>query len=583
MQVAQGLYERGYITYMRTDSTSLSAEAISASRRMIAEKYGAEYVPESPRAYEKKAKGAQEAHEAIRPAGDAWRTPEQLEGELRGHDLTLYRIIYQRTLASQMVDARLNTVTVEIEAPASDGRTTQWRASGRTIVFPGFLAVYGFSGEDSDDEEESDARLPQLAEGNVLPAPELTADGHSTQPPARYTEATLVKALEDLGIGRPSTYASIMATIQDREYVFKKGSALVPTVSAFAVTNLLTTYFTHLVDYDFTAKMESDLDAIAEATQQREPWLHAFYFGNGTAGLKPLVQVALDNADPAAINAIPLGVSEDGTPIEVRNGKFGPFIKRGDDTASLPPDLPLDELTIDRAVELLNMPKGDDPIGEDPASGLPVYAKNGRFGPYVQLGDADTLPPKQKPKMASLFKDQALDTLTLDDALKLLSLPRSLGTDPADGIEITAQNGRYGPYISKEKDSRSLESEPQLFTITLDEALALLAQPKQYGRRGAPKPPLRELGEDAATGLPMVLKEGRFGPYVTDGETNASLRAGDTVEEITPERAMELLQIRREAGPAKKKKAPAKKAAAKKKAPAKKAAAKKAAPAKKKA
>ncbi|MEA3020201.1 MAG: topoisomerase, partial [Actinomycetota bacterium] len=586
MQVAQGLYERGYITYMRTDSTLLSGEAISTARRLIESNFGRDHLPDAARTYEKKAKGAQEAHEAIRPAGDTWRTPEQLDGELRGHDLTLYRIIYQRTLASQMVDARLNTVTVKIDAPAAatpdgttGGRTTEWSASGRTIIFPGFLAVYGFSGEDSDDEDESDARLPQLSEGDVLPAPELSADGHSTQPPSRYTEATLVKALEDLGIGRPSTYASIMSTIQDRGYVFKKGTALVPTSSAFAVTNLLTQYFSHLVDYDFTAKMEGDLDAIAEGAQQREPWLASFYFGNGTPGLHPLVQVALDEADPALINAIPLGVDADGNPIELRNGKFGPYVRRGEDTASVPPDLPMDELTIDRAVEFLNAPKGTDPIGEDPESGLPVYAKSGRFGPYVQLGDADTLPPKQKPKMASLFKDMALEALTVEDALKLLSLPRVVGIDPADDVEITAQNGRYGPYISKGKDSRSLTSEQELFDITIERALALLAEPKQYGRRGAPKPPLRELGDDGVSGRPMVLKEGRFGPYVTDGETNASLRAGDTVEEITPERAMELLQIRREAGPAKKKapakKAPAKKAAAKKKAPAKKAAAKK--------
>ncbi|MEN3273271.1 MAG: topoisomerase [Actinomycetota bacterium] len=563
MQVAQGLYERGYITYMRTDSTTLSAEAIGAARRVIQEKYGADHLPESPRSYEKKAKGAQEAHEAIRPSGDTWRTPEQLDGELRGNDLTLYRLIYQRTLASQMVDARLNTVTVLIDAPATDGRRTEWRASGRTVVFPGYLAVYGYSGEDTDDEDESDARLPQLAEGDVLPAPELSADGHSTQPPARYTEATLVKALEDLGIGRPSTYASIMSTIQDRNYVFKKGTALVPTSGAFAVTNLLTQYFSHLVDYDFTAKMENDLDAIAEGQQQREPWLADFYFGDGTSGLHPLVQAAIDHADPAVINAIPIGVDADGNAIEVRNGKFGPYVRRNEDTASVPPDLPLDELTIDKAVELLNAPKGEDPIGDDPESGLPVYAKSGRYGPYVQLGDAETLPPKQKPKMASLFKDMALESLTLEDALRLLSLPRVVGV-AEDGEEITAQNGRYGPYLSKGKDSRSLETEQQLFDITLEQALAIYSQPKQYGRRGAPKPPLRELGDDSVSGKPMVLKEGRFGPYVTDGETNASLRAGDTVEEITPERAMELLQIRREAGPAKKR--PAKKAAGTKKA-----------------
>ena len=347
-----------------------------------------------------------------------------------------------------------------------------------------------------------------------------------------------------------------------------------PTSGAFAVTNLLTQYFSHLVDYDFTARMENDLDAIAEGQQQREPWLNSFYFGNGTPGLKPCVQVAIDEADPAAINAIPLGVDVDGNLIEVRNGKFGPFIKRGEDTASLPPDMPLDELSIDRAVELLNMPKGDDPIGEDPETGLPVYAKNGRFGPYVQLGDAETL-GGEKPRMSSLFKTMSLETITLDDALRLLSLPRVVGVDPGDGEEITAQNGRYGPYIAKGKETRSIDTEEQLLTITLEEALAKLAEPKRRRGQGASAPPLRELGDDPATGKPVVLKEGRFGPYVTDGETNASLRVGDTVEEITAERAMELLQIRREAGPPQKKKAAAKKAPAKKKAAAKKAPAKK--------
>ena len=568
MQVAQGLYERGYITYMRTDSTTLSGEALATARSIVQETFGRDHLPDQPRVYAKKAKNAQEAHEAIRPAGDRWRSPEQLDGELRGHDLTLYRLIYQRTLASQMVDARLNTVTVKIDAPAAGGssaaaRHTEWSASGRTVTFPGFLAVYGFSGEDAEEEGDDQARLPALAEGDALPAPELSADGHRTQPPARYTEATLVKTLEELGIGRPSTYASIMSRIQDAGYVFKKGQALVPTWDAFAVVNLLTGHFAELVEFDFTARMEDDLDEIAAGRQQREPWLHRFWFGNGTPGLTDLVQRALAEADPALINAVAIGTDENREPVVVRNGKFGPYVKRGDDTASVPQDLPPDELSFEKAMELLAAPKGDDPIGTDPDSGLPVYAKLGRFGPYVQLGDADTLPPKQKPKMASLFKDMALETITLEDALRLLSLPRVVGVDPADGEEITAQNGRYGPYIAKGKETRSLDTEPLLFDLTLEQALALLAQPKQYGRRGAPKPPLRELGDDAATGRPMVIKDGRFGPYVTDGETNASLRAGDTVEEITPERAMELLQIRRDAGPAKKK-APAKKSAAKK-------------------
>jgi DNA topoisomerase-1 len=475
-----------------------------------------------------------------------------------------------------MNDARGSTVTARIGAATSAGEQTEWTASGRTITFPGHLAVYGFGGDDASGDDDTAAKLPELVEGAELPKPEIEAEGHSTQPPARYTEATLVKALEERGIGRPSTYASIMQTIQDRGYVWKKGQALVPTSDAFAVVNLLEGHFAALVDYEFTARMEDDLDEIADRHQQREPWLHKFWFGNGSPGLKDLREKALEEADPAEINAIPLGVDEHGEPIVLRNGKYGPYIKRGEDTASVPDGIPLDELTIDRAVELLNAPKGDDPIGTDP-SGLPVYAKNGRFGPYVQLGDADTLPDGEKPKMASLFQTMTLETITLDEALKLLSLPRVVGVDPADGEEITAQNGRYGPYITKGKESRSLASEEELFTVTLDSALALLAQPKTFGRRGAPKPPLKELGDDPVSGQPIVLKDGRFGPYVTDGIHNASLRKGDTVEGISPERAAELLVLRREyeaENPKAKKKSAAKRATAKK-SPAKKAAAKK--------
>jgi DNA topoisomerase-1 len=581
MRIAQGLYERGYITYMRTDSTTLSGTAIAAARAEIAQRYGKEYVPESPRTYAKKSKNAQEAHEAIRPSGEQWRAPDQLRGELNSDDLRLYELIWQRTLASQMNDARGSTVTARIGAPTSAGEQTQWSASGRTITFPGHLAVYGFAGDDASGDDEATAKLPELVEGAELPRPAIEAEGHSTQPPARYTEATLVKALEERGIGRPSTYASIMQTIQDRGYVWKKGQALVPTSDAFAVVNLLERHFTDLVDYEFTARMEDDLDEIAERHQQREPWLHKFWFGNGTPGLKDLRDKALEEADPAEINAIPLGVDEHGEPIVLRNGKYGPYLKRGDETASVPDGLPLDELTIDRAVELLEAPKGDDPIGTDPVSGLPAYAKNGRFGPYVQLGDAETLPDGEKPKMASLFASMSLEAITLDDALKLLSLPRDVGVDPVDGEEVTAQNGRYGPYIKKGKESRSLSSEDELFTITLESALALLAQPKTFGRRGAPKPPLKELGNDPVSGQPTVLKDGRFGPYVTDGIHNASLRKGDTVETITPERAAELLVLRREYeadNPKSVKKKAAPRRAAAKKSPAKKAAAKKVAP-----
>ncbi len=590
MRVAQGLYERGYITYMRTDSTTLSDTALAAARSQIQELFGPDYLPDGPRTYARRSKNAQEAHEAIRPAGEAWRTPDQLRGELRGDDLRLYELIWQRTIASQMPDARGSTVTARIAATTSANEETEWTASGRTITFPGYLAAYGFGGDDAEADGDSSAKLPELSDGVALPAPDIEALGHATQPPARYTEATLVRALEERGIGRPSTYASIMQTIQDRGYVWKKGQALVPTTDTFAVVNLLERHFADLVDYDFTARMEDDLDEIAERHQQREPWLGKFWFGNGTPGVKALCAKAIDEADPAEINAVPLGVGEDGEVIVVRNGKYGPYVKRGDDTAALPEGIALDELTIDRAIELLDAPKGEEPIGLDPDAGLPVYAKNGRFGPYVQLGDAETLPDGEKPKMASLFQSMSLDTITLEDALRLLSLPRVVGEDD-DGVDIVVANGRYGPYLKKGEDTRSLESEEQLFTLTVDAARNILAQPKQFGRgRSVPAPPLRELGNDPGTDKLVVVKDGRFGPYVTDGETNASLRKGDTVDGITVERASELLQIRRETTPTKPNrgskrsganaKAPAKKAAAKKKPPAKKAAAKKQAPAK---
>jgi DNA topoisomerase-1 len=579
MSVAQRLYEEGYITYMRTDSTTLSDTAITAARQVIEATYGREYLTDGPRTYTKKAKNAQEAHEAIRPAGDTWRSPAQLRSELSGDHLRLYELVWQRTLASQMPDARGNTATARIGATTTDGVDTEWTASGRTITFPGWQAVYGYGGDDDADEAgDAAAKLPALTEGDVLPAPEVEAAGHSTQAPSRYTEATLVKALEEKGIGRPSTYASIMQTIQDRGYVWKKGQALVPTSDAFAVVNLLERHFAHLVDYEFTARMEDDLDEIAGGRQAREPWLHKFWFGNGVPGVKGMKEKALEEADAEAINTIPIGVDEAGEPIVVRNGRYGPYVKRGEDTASVPEDLPLDELTIDRAVELLSAPKGGEPLGEDPGSGLPVYAKQGRFGPYVQLGDADTLPPDTKPRMSSLFQTMALSTITLDEALSLLTLPRTVGQHP-EGGDIVAANGRYGPFLSWGEETRSLDAEEKLLTITVDEAATVLAQPKQFGRRrAAPVPPLRELGPDPVSGQNVVVKDGRFGPYVTDGETNASLRKGDTVEGVTIERAAELLQIRRDAGPTKKrgaKKAPAKKAAAKKKAPAKKAAAKK--------
>jgi DNA topoisomerase-1 len=638
MSTAQGLYERGYITYMRTDSTTLSDEAIAAARSQIKDLYGEKFLPPAPRVYRKKVKNAQEAHEAIRPAGDRWRTPEQLSGDLRGADLRLYELIWKRTVASQMADATGKSLSARIEAPlpaaalagttvatalaeisggaGSNGSgtvTTHWSASGRTITFPGYLRVYVEGSDDPDaDLDDRERPLPALADGQVLPAPDVEAQGHSTQPPARYTEASLIKKLEELGIGRPSTYASIMGTIQGRGYVWRKGQALVPSWTAFAVVNLLEGHFSAEVGYSFTAQMEDDLDEIAVGARERVPFLREFWFGDGDsdgdgdgarskardvagadgdgdggreggAGLTTLIALAIANADPAIVNAIPLGKDPDGNEVVVRNGKYGPYVRRGDETASVPEDLAPDELTIERALELLAAPKGDTPMGTDPASGLPVYVKNGRYGPYVQLGDADTLPEGQKPKMASLFKTMTPQRLTLDDALQLLSLPRVVGNDPETGEPIEALNGRYGPYVRKGGDSRSLANEEQLFTVTLDEALRLFAEPKRRGRGAAAAPPLRELGEDPVSGKPVVVKAGRYGPYVTDGETNASLRErdGDQVESITIERAAELLQARRDAGPSAPRRRGTKKAAAKKsgtkKAGAKKATAKKAA------
>jgi DNA topoisomerase-1 len=588
MRTAQGLYERGYITYMRTDSVTLSDEAVAAARTQVRELYGANYLNERPRQYRSTVKNAQEAHEAIRPAGERWRTPEQLQGELRGADLRLYDLIWKRTLASQMADAVGKTVSVRIVAPlvtaldaAGAPTTTEWAASGRTITFPGYLRVYVEGSDDPEaDLDDRERLLPDLAVDQVLPEPAVDPVGHTTQPPARYTEASLVKKLEELGIGRPSTWASIMQTIQDRGYVWKKGQAMVPSWSAFAVVQLLEGHFRHEVDYAFTARMEDQLDEIATGSRDRVPFLHAFWFGNGSEGLTTLIDLAMANADPAVVNAIPLGKDDDGELVVVRNGRYGPYVKRGDDTASVPPDVAPDELTVARALELLAAPKGDEPIGTDAESGLPVFVKTGRYGPYVQLGDADTLPEGTRPKMASLFKTMTPTSLSLEDAMRLLSLPRTVGADPASGEEIVALNGRYGPYVKKGDDTRSLASEDELFTVTVEAALALFAEPKRRGRQAAAAP-LRELGPDAVSGKPMVVKDGRYGPYVTDGETNASLRSrdGDTVEGLTAERASELLQARRDAGPTQRrprkaaaKKAPAKKAAAKK-APAKKAAA----------
>ncbi|MGW1791903.1 type I DNA topoisomerase [Streptomyces tubercidicus] len=597
MQVAQKLYENGFITYMRTDSTTLSDTAVAAARAQVTHLYGANYLPDKPRTYAGKVKNAQEAHEAIRPSGDRFRTPA--ETGLTGDQFKLYELIWKRTVASQMKDATGNSITVKIGGLAADGRDAEFSASGKTITFHGFLKAYVEGADDPNAElDDRERRLPQVAEGDALAAREITADGHATKPPARYTEATLVKELEEREIGRPSTYASIIGTILDRGYVFKKGTALVPSFLSFAVVNLLEKHFGRLVDYSFTAKMEDDLDRIARGEAQSVPWLRRFYFGEGhgeggaadagngdgdhLGGLKELV-TDLGAIDAREISSFP--VSDD---IKLRVGRYGPYVERGEkdaeghQRADVPDDLAPDELTVEYAEELLAKPSGDFELGMDPESGRQIVAKDGRYGPYVTEilpeGTPKTGKNAVKPRTASLFKSMSLDTVTLADALKLMSLPRVVGKDP-EGVEITAQNGRYGPYLKKGTDSRSLETEEQLFTITVDEALAIYAQPKQRGRAAA-KPPLKELGTDPVSGKPVVVKDGRFGAYVTDGETNATLRRDDDVETVTAERGYELLAEKRAKGPAKKtakkaaKKAPAKKTAAKKTA-AKKTAAKK--------
>ncbi len=585
MRVAQRLYENGYITYMRTDSTTLSDAALTAARTQAREMYGAEYVPDAPRRYERKVKNAQEAHEAIRPAGDRFRTPAQVRGELRGEEFALYELIWKRTVASQMADARGSTASVRLgaalpgDAPAT---RVELSASGTVITFRGFLAAYEEGRDDRQsprkkDDAEQERRLPKLTEGTHVAVARAEAEGHETSPPPRYTEATLVKAMEERGIGRPSTYASTIGTIQDRGYVHNRGSALVPSWLAFAVTRLMEEHFGRLVDYDFTASMEEDLDAIARGDEQRVDWLRRFYFGDEAKsheGLRDLVE-DLGDIDARAVSTIDIG---DG--IVVRVGRYGPYVEEvapagstgaesgsavGEPRSATPrratitDDLAPDEMTPEKARELLDQAADDGRVlGTDPKTGHEVVAKAGRYGPYVtevlpEAGDAPAKgrAAKAKPRTASLFSDMDLATVDLETALRLLSLPRVVGTDPETGEEITAQNGRYGPYLKKGTDSRSLTAEAQLFDITLDEALAIYAQPKQRGRAAA-KPPLAELGTDPVSGKPVVVKEGRFGPYVTDGETNATLGKDDDPEKLSPERGYELLAEKRAKGPAKK-------------------------------
>ena len=576
MRTAQSLYENGYITYMRTDSPVLSSEALSAARRQVGELYGPEFVPSKPRIYASKQKGAQEAHEAIRPAGDHFRTPAQVSGQLRGDEFKLYELIWKRTVASQMADAKGSTATMRINADLGSGSSAELTASGTVITFKGFLAAYE-EGQDLErygSDKKDKSRLPDVKEGDALSVDRVEADGHTTAPPPRFTEASLVKRMEELGIGRPSTYAAIISTIQDRGYVTTRGNALIPSWLAFSVVKLLEEHFDDLVDYQFTAGLEADLDEIAKGQEDSAEWLRDFYFGStaddghdapagmdsdvGHAGLKSIVD-NLGDIDARELNTVNIA---DG--INLRVGRYGPYLEAEGDNpdqpkrVSLPDDLAPDELTAEKARELIEKQgDGDRELGVDPESGHTIVAKNGRFGPYVTevLPESDEKPKrgakKPKPRTASLFKSMDLNTIGLEEALKLLSLPRIVGQD-AEGVDITAQNGRYGPYLKKGTDSRSIESEEQIFTITLEEAEKIFAQPKTRGRRAA-KPPLKEFGTDPNSEKPVVLKDGRFGPYVTDGTTNATLRKDDTVEGITAERAFQLLAEKRAKGPVKKK------------------------------
>lgn len=553
MRIAQRLYENGYITYMRTDSVNLSAQAINAARESAKALYGADHVSDAPRVYVGKTKNAQEAHEAIRPAGESFKTPGELAPELSRDEFALYDLIWKRTVASQMEDAKKMQMRVDFDAKTSDNRETIFRANGSVITFPGFLAAYDDLVDEKEGEESEDKRLPAMSIGQTVKVEEYSCEGHETKPPARYTEPTLVKKLEELGIGRPSTFASIIATIQDRGYVSKRGRALVPTFLAFSVTGLLETHFTKLVDYEFTASMEEDLDKIANGEAKRVDWLRDFFYGHdGEPGLNEL------SADLGAIDAREVNTMRLSPEIEIRVGRYGAYLQEGEGEtrklANVPESLAPDELTLAKAIELLAAPSGERELGIDPATNLPIIAKSGRFGPYVtQVFPVEPVvegakkkrkkADDPKPKTASLLSTMTLDTITYEDALQLLSLPRTLGTNAA-GDDITVQNGRYGAYLKAGADSRTLTSEDQLFSITLDEALEIYSKPKER-RRGVAKPPLKELGIDPTTEKPLIIKDGRFGMYVTDGETNATLRRGDTVEAMTIERGLELLAGRR--------------------------------------
>jgi DNA topoisomerase-1 len=551
MDTAQQLYQEGHITYMRTDSPTLSSQAVNAARKQAAEMFGAELVAAAPRVYTGKSKNAQEAHEAIRPAGEVFKKPSELASILNGRSLELYDLIWKRTIASQMEDAKVSTTTAKIKvSPVPMAESAEFTASGTVVTFRGFMAAYEESQDETrDDEKENESKLPNLQVGQKLTAVNVEAKDHQTSPPPRYTEASLVKALEEDGIGRPSTYAAILSTIINKGYVSKRGQALVPEWIAFTVTRFLEENFGNLVDYAFTAQMEEDLDLIAAGKLDRSEWLKGFYFGESEAtGLRNTVE-NLGDSDPRAINSIRITDA-----ITLRTGKYGPYLEvmvepgsegadeNGRRIVNIPDGLAPDELNEQKAIELINAPIITDRVlGVDPNTGFDILFKDGRYGPYVTLDD----PKAAKPKTASLFKTMSPETLTLEDAVKLLSLPRVIGQDPETGLDITAQNGKFGPYLSKGKDSRSLATEDEIFTLDLPQALEIFAQPKYGGRRTAATP-LKEFGEDPASGLNVVAKTGQFGLYVTDGAVNATVPKDMNLEEMTGEEAFELLAIRRE-------------------------------------
>lgn len=541
MRAAQRLYENGFITYMRTDSFAISPDAVTAVRDLIRKDFGDAFLPSKARVYRSKVKAAQEAHEAIRPAGTTWKTPREVTAAIgQGDASRLYQMIWRQAVASQMADAVGETVSAKLAATSSGGVDVEFHAQGRTITFPGFLRAQGTDGKPGEKRGEGrDKTLPPMREGQQLGTAGLTAKHHQTRPPAWYTEASLIRTLERLGVGRPSTYASIMTTIQDRGYVWSQSRALIPTFTAFAVVSLLEQSFPRLVDYQFTAKMEDDLDRIADRREQTKPWLQRFYFGE--EGLKSLVENSLENVDTRLSRRIPIGKDEEGEEIAARIGRYGPFLLWKGATASIPDRLPPDELTVEKALELLAESGSPDRkiLGTDPRSGLEVLALEGRYGPYLQLGETQS--GKPKPKRVSLPKDTELGGVSLDQALRWLELPREVGVDPQSGEKIYARYGRYGPYISRGKTNRTLSEIEQLFTITTEEAVQILATTPTRGR----SPALKILGEDPRTGKTVELRDGRYGPYVSDGVTNASLGQVETVDSITVERASDLLETRR--------------------------------------